>query len=182
VLNSDQCICGRFLKYFKFLSQGRIDESINIIKSFKRDKSLIFNKQNEFALFVKHKLEDLGYKVSEMVGLNNIYIDLAIRHPLYPEKYILGIECDNGILHSNLNVMDYINIRSKLLLKVGWYIEKIYCLDWLNNSENEINRIDGIIKKIILKELIETSEKLDLEHIQEENYTITRINDLQLYL
>jgi hypothetical protein len=78
--------------------------------------------------------------------------------------------------------MDYINIRSKLLLKVGWYIEKIYCLDWLNNSENEINRIDGIIKKIILKELIETSEKLDLEHIQEENYTITRINDLQLYL
>lgn len=182
LLNSDQCICGRFLKYFKFLSLGQVEESINILKSFKRDKNISLNKQNEFALFVKHKLEDLGYKVSEMVGLNNIYMDLGIRHPLYPEKYILGIECDNGILHSSLNVMDYINIRSNLLTKVGWYIEKIYCLDWLKNSEKEIDRIDGIIKKIILKELIETSEKLDLEHIQEENNTTTSINDLQLYL
>ena len=169
--NYNLCILGRFLKFIKSLSEKNYEKSLNMIKQFK-SKNLSENlKPSEFSQFVKTKLMDCGYKVSEMVGYNNIYIDLAIQNPYKENYFVLGIECDECILHSSQHFSDKIEMRDKKLIENGWNIEKIYSIDWLKNPDEEIHRLNQLIKNLIQinMETIDTPSITDF-HVEETQF------------
>jgi REase_MTES_1575/Protein of unknown function (DUF4011) len=166
--NYGLCVFGRFLKYTKALSDHNYEKASTILKLFKTKNLLNIKKSNEFLIFVKKKLESRGYQVIEMVGFNNIYLDLAIQNPLKENHFILGIECDDGILHSSQHIKDKVNIRPKILKDNGWNIEKIYSIDWLKEPDFELNRLDKILQKLIQieKELITKKREI---HLKDDN-------------
>ena len=47
-------------------------------------------------------MEDLGYKVDKQVGSAGFKIDLAVRHPDQPGRYMLAVECDGATYHRRL--------------------------------------------------------------------------------
>ncbi|WGL58825.1 hypothetical protein QEJ31_09830 [Pigmentibacter sp. JX0631] len=146
--NYNFCIWGRFLKYLKAMANQQFDKAFHILKSFKSTANEQL-KASEFALFVKEKLIQEGYKVTEMYGYNNIFIDLVVYHPMIENEILLGIECDECISHSTQILTDKLVVRDKILIQEGWNLEKVYSVDWLKNPEFEFKRLLQVIQSLI---------------------------------
>lgn len=147
--NYNLCILGRFLKYIKALATKQNEKALHILKSFKAKPFLEQPKSTEFALFVKEKLQSAGYKVAEMFGYNNVYLDLVVFHPSVEQDILLGIECDECLSHAAHILTDKLNIRDKILIQNGWNLEKIYAVDWLKNPDFEFKRLLQVIQSLV---------------------------------
>lgn len=147
--NYNLCILGRFLKYCKALATRQYDKALQLLKTFPKANGIEQVKISEFALFVKAKLVNSGFKVTEMFGYNNIIIDLVVFHPNSENEILLGIECDECLTHSSQALSDKLNIRDKILIQSGWNLEKIYSIDWLRNPELELKRLLQIIHNLV---------------------------------
>lgn len=92
-------------------------------------------------------LRDIGYKVSNQVGSNGFFIDLAIVDQEKPGKYIIGIECDGRMYHSARSARDRDRLRQQVLEGMGWKIHRIWSTDWFKNQEFEMRRLVDAIEK-----------------------------------
>ena len=151
--NPDLVLFGRYLKYTKAISERRHTEALSILNSFGIGAVITTRKSSNFSKNVKKRLEDLGYTVSAEVGSSGFYIDLAVHHPVIPTNFILGIECDGALFHSTPYARDRDKIRQELLESRGWKILRIWSQDWSKNWQEEINKIDLELKKIISAEV-----------------------------
>lgn len=95
---------------------------------------------NDFEESVKQALEARGLKVDGQVGCSGFRIDLAIRHPEYPNRYILGVECDGATYHSHRTARDRDRLREEVLVALGWKIHRIWSTDWIKEPESVVNR------------------------------------------
>ena len=75
-------------------------------------------------------IEGLGYKVDKQVGSAGFKIDLAVRHPDYPGRYMLAIECDGATYHSGLWARERDRLRQEILENMGWRFCRIWSTDW----------------------------------------------------
>ena len=79
----------RFLQY---AASGILEEC--------RETGADFNSPFEAA--VAEAIESIGYEVEPQVGSAGFKIDLAVRDPARPGRYMLAIECDGATYHSAL--------------------------------------------------------------------------------
>lgn len=93
----------------------------------------------------------LGYDIDTQVGSQGFFIDLAVRHPDYPGRYILAVECDGASYHSSANARDRDRLRQSVLESIGWRIHRIWSTDWFRNPEAEVKRLQEKIE-LCLKE------------------------------
>jgi very-short-patch-repair endonuclease len=100
-----------------------------------------------FEEHVAKSLRDLGYLVSNQVGSNGFFIDLAIVDNEKPGKYILGIECDGRMYHSARSARDRDRLRQQVLEGMGWKIHRIWSTDWFKNQEFELRRLIEAIER-----------------------------------
>ncbi|MFC1649328.1 DUF4011 domain-containing protein [Patescibacteria group bacterium] len=104
-------------------------------------------------------LTDAGYSVSSQVGCSGYRVDLAVKHPKEPGKYLLGIECDGAQYHSSKYARDRDKVRQAVLESLGWNIHRIWSDDWLNNREYELNKIKDRIDKLLMTKGTKSSKK-----------------------
>ena len=97
-------------------------------------------------------IKELGYDVECQVGSQGFFIDLAIRHPRSPGKYLLAIECDGASYHSSANARDRDRLRQSVLESVGWKIHRIWSTDWFRNAKAEVIRVQEKIEALLKKE------------------------------
>jgi very-short-patch-repair endonuclease len=81
-------------------------------------------------------------------------IDQAIVHPNYPEKYILGIECDGAMYHRSPSAKERDVYRQRFLETKGWKITRIWSRNWWKNSSAEIEKIDQLVREENIKEIV----------------------------
>jgi len=108
---------------------------------------------------------NLGYEVVPQVGSQGFFIDLAVRDPRKPGRYLLAIECDGASYHSSANARDRDRLRQAVLEGLGWKFHRIWSTDWFRNSSQEVKRIKERIDKemaIPLDEYKPESMKKDL--------------------
>ena len=104
---------------------------------------------SDFQLFVGNKLKERGYEVQQEIGVKGFFIDIGVKHPKYPNKYLIGVECDGAAYHSSKSARDRDRLRQDILEGLGWDIYRIWLTDWFNNPENEINKlVDYIENKV----------------------------------
>jgi very-short-patch-repair endonuclease len=148
-----------YLRYAKYISEGRTEDVKNIIDSlnpgFTRnvnlvgkpgEDSLIF--ESTFEEIVYDRLLALGYQVVTQVGYSGYRIDLAIVDPDDPTKYILGIECDGAMFHSARSTRERDVMRQEFLQSRGWRIERIWSTNWWRNPQKEIDRIRNRVETL----------------------------------
>lgn len=107
----------RFLKYAE---TGILD--VAVVSG--SDPDSVFEEQ------VGKALTDQGYDVAYQVGLAGFFIDLAIRDPERPGRYLIGIECDGASYHSSRAARDRDRLRQEVLEARGWTIHRIWSTDW----------------------------------------------------
>ncbi len=76
-----------------------------------------------------------GYQVDKKVGCAGFRVDLAIKDPDNPGKYILGIQCDGHNYASSKVARDRDRLREQVLNGLGWNIYHIWSTDWYRNRD-----------------------------------------------
>lgn len=76
-------------------------------------------------------LKENGYTFELDYGMSSRSIDIAVRDPKNPEKFILGIECDGKKYAGQATVRDRDILRQEVLSVLGWKVFQVWSMDWV---------------------------------------------------
>jgi hypothetical protein len=85
------------------------------------------------------------------VGVSGFKIDLGIRHPDHPGKFIVGIECDGAAYHSSKSARDRDRLREEILRGLGWEILRVWSTDWFDNPSFQTERLVRQIEELRMR-------------------------------
>lgn len=86
-------------------------------------------------------LRQAGHVVDPQVGMAGFRIDLAVRDPAAPGRYLLGIECDGARYHSSRWARERDRLRQSVLEQKGWTMHRIWSTDWFQRPDAEVQRL-----------------------------------------
>jgi len=92
-------------------------------------------------------IRSLGYLADPQVGSAGFRIDIGVRHPDQPGKYLLAVECDGAAYHSALWARERDRLRQDVLEHLGWRFHRIWSTDWFYNRATEIERLRDALAK-----------------------------------
>ena len=90
---------------------------------------------------VANVIRSLGYLADHQVGTAGFRIDLGVRHPDTPGKYILAVECDGAAYHRALSARERDRHRQAVLEGLGWTFHRIWSTDWFHRRPQEGQRL-----------------------------------------
>ena len=94
---------------------------------------------------IADKIKSLGFDVKCNIGCSQYKIDIGVVDEENPEEYILGVLCD-GSSYLNANTANDRNIVQPSVLKsLGWNLHRIWILDWLDNPEKELRKVQAAL-------------------------------------
>ncbi|MDE0085017.1 MAG: DUF3320 domain-containing protein [Candidatus Poribacteria bacterium] len=93
-----------------------------------------------FEIEVADALRGCGYEIDHQIGTAGYFIDLAVKDPKRPGRYLLGIECDGATYHSAQSARDRDRIRQGVLEGLGWRIHRIWSTDWFRFPDRELKK------------------------------------------
>lgn len=99
--------------------------------------------ESPFEEEVVRVLKDWGYDPVSQVGAASYRIDIGIRHPDDPDRYVLGIECDGAMYHSSRVARDRDRLRQQVLEGLGWTLHRIWGPAWFRSrraAEEELRK------------------------------------------
>lgn len=70
-----------------------------------------------------------GYEFELDYGMSSYPIDIAVRNPKNPDRFILGIECDGTRYAAQATVRDRDVLRPSVLSNLGWKIFRAWSVD-----------------------------------------------------
>ena len=113
---------------------------------------------SDFEVEVADRLRLKGYKVDLQVGVSrkeergqNFRIDLGVRHPDYPERFLAGIECDGAAYHSSKSARDRDRLREEVLNSLGWELVRVWSTDWFDNPALETEKLVRKLEELRLR-------------------------------
>ncbi len=86
-------------------------------------------------------VERHGYGCVPQLGVAGYFLDIAVRDPQDPGRYLLGIECDGATYHSAKSARDRDRLRQEVLEGLGWRILRVWSTDWFHNPDLQTRRI-----------------------------------------
>ena len=89
---------------------------------------------------VADALRELGFQVDHQIGSAGYFIDLGVKDPERPGRYLLGIECDGATYHSAQSARDRDRLRQQVLEGLGWRIHRIWSTDWFRTPDHELRK------------------------------------------
>ena len=89
---------------------------------------------------VADALRELGFQVDHQIGSAGYFIDLGVKDPERPGRYLLGIECDGATYHSAQSARDRDRLRQQVLEGLGWRIHRIWSTDWFRTPDRELRK------------------------------------------
>lgn len=96
---------------------------------------------SDFEVEVAERLRANDYIIDYQVGVSGYRIDLGVRHPDHPERYLAGIECDGATYHSSKSARDRDRLREEVLTDKGWDILRVWSTDWFDNPSLQTARL-----------------------------------------
>jgi len=95
---------------------------------------------------VRAELESRGWVVDAQIGCSGYKLDLAIRDPDQPGRYLLGIECDGAFYSAAHTARDRDRLRSQVLQGLDWRLHRVWSSEWRRNRAKAIERIEDAIR------------------------------------
>ena len=109
---------------------------------------LALDLESPFEESVHEFLTQNGYEVNKQVGCAGFRIDLAVVDPEYPERYLLGIECDGAMYHSSHVARDRDRLRQQILEGLGWQIHQVWSTDWYRNRAEVQKQLLKVLEEL----------------------------------
>ena len=117
-------------RYLKYAETGDLE----IPRQSGREAGSLFEDE------VADALRNLGYQVEHQIGSSGYFIDLGVKDPKRPGRYLLGIECDGATYHSAQSARDRDRLRQQVLEGLGWRIHRIWSTDWFRTRDKELRK------------------------------------------
>ncbi|WP_417430964.1 DUF4011 domain-containing anti-phage protein Hhe [Kiloniella sp.] len=96
---------------------------------------------SDFEISVMRALADRGYDCEPQLGVAGYFLDLAVKDPGMPGRFLMGIECDGASYHSAKSTRDRDRLRQEILENLGWTIRRIWSTDWFKNPQAQLQPI-----------------------------------------
>lgn len=97
--------------------------------------------ESEFERAVWDAVTAQGFQVDRQVGCSGYRIDLAVKDPKKPGRYLLGIECDGAMYHRSKVARDRDRLRQQHLESLGWRIHRVWSTDWIRDRTGALGRV-----------------------------------------
>lgn len=94
-------------------------------------------------------IKNMGYDVEPQVGSAGFFIDIAVKDPNKPGKYVLAVECDGASYHSSVSARDRDRLRQNVLEGMGWKFHRIWSTDWFRTQSRQIDLLKNAIETVI---------------------------------
>ena len=127
---------------------------------------------SDFEISVMDALGKKGFECVPQVGVSGFFIDISVRDPGMPGRYLMGIECDGATYHSSKSTRDRDRVRQGVLEGLGWNIRRIWSTDWFKHPEaelkpivEELKRLSTPIKKQTYKESVSEVIEMPAEEL-----------------
>ena len=124
-----------------------------------------------FEQSVMDELTKRSWPVDAQVGCSGYRIDLAVRDPETPGRYLLGVECDGANYHSAKSARDRDRLRQTVLEGLGWHLHRIWSTDWWLQRPKEIAKLEEALK--LAKQRSDALDDVDLS--PPANFSMTQI-------
>lgn len=76
-------------------------------------------------------LTENGYNVATQVGCAGYRIDMGVKDPENPGRYVLAVECDGATYHSSQYARERDRLRQQVLENMGWHFHRIWSTEWI---------------------------------------------------
>lgn len=106
---------------------------------------------NDFERSVGAVLLRHGFQPAYRLGFARSVIDVAVRHPEHPQRYVLGIESDGYTYQSAVSARDRDRLREMHLRAVGWNLHRIWTTDWFRRRRHEEQRLIDAVHRALDK-------------------------------
>lgn len=99
----------------------------------------------EFSSDFERVLHDIltqrGYSVDTKIGNSDYRVDLAVRDPSHPSRYLMGIESDGYEYCSARTARERDRLRAQVLTNMGWEMHRVWSTEWVKDplrSESQL--------------------------------------------
>ena len=96
---------------------------------------------------VANVIRSLGYLADHQVGSAGFRIDIGVRHPDSPGRYLLAVECDGATYHGALSARERDRHRQQVLEGMLWRFHRIWSTDWFYRRAREIERLESALRQ-----------------------------------
>ena len=94
---------------------------------------------------VYNALVQAGFNVERDVGMGRYKIDIAIKDE--NSRYILGLECDDGLYSRLPSARERDVHRARYLESRGWKLKRIWSAKWWHDPKGEVEKIRAAVKE-----------------------------------
>lgn len=123
-------------------------------------------------------LRERGYLTQTKVGRSSFKIDVAVGAPEDNGIFTLGLLLDGQSYHDTQTTRDREIVQPSVLGGLNWKIMRIWSVDWLNNPERLISRIEKQMKEKPTQTEVATKPTFDIsnEIVEEAKSEMTAYN------
>ena len=107
--------------------------------------------ESPFEEEVIRTIRSWGYDVVPQVGQAGYRVDMAIRDPEHPNRFVLGIECDGAAYHSGKVARDRDRLRQEVLEGLGWRMHRIWGTTWYRSRQRAESELKEAIRIAVLQ-------------------------------
>jgi hypothetical protein len=98
-----------------------------------------------FARQVAQALTGAGYQIETQLGGGGMTVDLAVRDPEQPGRFVLAVSCDGPSYDQARSARDRDRLRPQVLRGLGWQTHQVWSADWFRQPARELNRLTAAI-------------------------------------
>ena len=98
---------------------------------------------------VAEALRARGWVIDTQVGVSRYRVDLGVRHPSEPGRYVAGIECDGATYHGAESARDRDIARQRVLEGLGWHIYRVWSPDWYRTRAQVIADVEKYLHSLL---------------------------------
>ena len=101
---------------------------------------------------ITRALNARGFSVDSRVGPVDCRVDLAVRHPDLPGRYLLGLLCDAPSVDGGGRGVSTDRSREERLRGLGWALHRIWSAAWYQDPHYEADRLLATLRTLLEQE------------------------------
>lgn len=90
---------------------------------------------------IAERLRERGWTVETSIGTSRFKVDLGLVDPDNPDRFILGVMCGGESFRTAQAAYDREVLQKNVLQGLGWEIERVFAMDWLENEDSVIDQL-----------------------------------------